>query len=113
RENNTGLGAEVLLAPDHGLMGGTFMNSRDARSWYAAYQWRPLHWRPAFAQVSAGVAVAAINGYPTYHDGAWFLTLLPLLSIEGRWLGVNLSIVPTIKDRVDGAIAVQIKLRVW
>jgi hypothetical protein len=113
RENNTGLGVEVLLAPDHGLMAGTFMNSRDERSYYAGYQWRPLHWRPAHVLVSAGVAVAAIDGYPTYKDGGWFLSLLPVLSIEGRRLGINLSIIPTIKDRIDGAIAVQVKLRVW
>ena len=113
RENNIGLGVEVLLAPDHGLMGGTFMNSLDERSYYAAYQWRPLHWRPAGVQVSAGVAVALIDGYPTYKDGGWFLSLLPVLSIEGRRIGINFSIIPTLKDRVDGAIAVQVKLRVW
>jgi hypothetical protein len=113
RENNVGLGVEVLLAPDHGLMAGTFMNSRDERSYYAGYQWRPLHWRPAHTLVSAGIAIAAIDGYPTYNNGGWFLSLLPLLSIEGRRIGVNLSIIPTIKDRIDGAIAVQVKLRVW
>jgi hypothetical protein len=113
RENNAGLGVEVLLAPDHGLMAGTFMNSRDERSYYAGYQWRPLHWRPAHALVSAGIAIAAIDGYPTYNNGGWFLSLLPLLSIEGRRIGVNLSIIPTIKDRIDGGIAVQVKLRVW
>lgn len=113
RENNTGVGVEVLLAPDHGLMAGTFMNSRDERSYYAGYQWRPLHWQTAHAWISAGIAVAAIDGYPTYNDGGWFLSLLPLLSIEGSRVGVNFSIVPTIKDRIDGAVAVQIKLRVW
>jgi len=113
RENNVGLGVEVLLAPDHGLMAGTFMNSRDERSYYAGYQWRPLHWQTAHARIDAGIAIAAIDGYPTYNNGGWFLSLLPLLSIEGRRIGVNLSIIPTIKDRIDGAIAVQVKLRVW
>lgn len=113
RENNIGLGAEVLLTPDHGLMAGTFVNSHDERSYYAGYQWRPLHWEPAHARISAGIAVAAIDGYPTYKDGGWFLSLLPVLSIEGRRIGVNFIIVPTIKDRVDGAIAMQVKLRVW
>lgn len=113
RENNTGLGVEALLAPDHGLMAGTFMNSRDERSYYAAYLWRPLHWRPGDTHISAGIAIAAIDGYPTYRDGGWFLSLLPLLSIEYRRIGVNFSIIPTIKDRIDGAVAVQIKLRVW
>ncbi|MGH8641361.1 MAG: hypothetical protein ACRET6_06605 [Burkholderiales bacterium] len=112
RENNTGLGVEVLLAPDHGLMAGTFMNSNDARSYYAGYQWRPLHWQPPHVHISAGIAISAIDGYP-YRDGGWFLSLLPLLIIESRWVGVNFSVVPTIKDRLNGAIAVQIKLRVW
>jgi hypothetical protein len=89
------------------------MNSRDERSYYAAYEWRPLHWQPGGTHVSAGIAIAAIDGYPTYRDGGWFLALLPLLSIEGRRIGINFSIIPTIKDRIDGAVAVQIKLRVW
>jgi hypothetical protein len=112
RNNNIGLGVEVLVAPDHVLMAGTFMNSNDERSNYAGYQWRPLHWQPAHAQVSAGLAISAINGYP-YRDGGWFLSLLPLLSIEGRRVGVNFTIIPTIKDRLNGAIAMQIKVRVW
>jgi hypothetical protein len=113
REDNIGLGAEMLLTPVHGFMAGTFINSDRTRTRYGAYEWRPLRWRPGNIDVSAGVAVGAFDGYPRYRDGAWFLVPMPLLAIEGRRLGVNLSVVPTLKDRVNGAFLLQLKLRVW
>jgi len=113
RNNNIGLGAEVLLADDHGLMGGTFINSNGARTHYAAYEWRPLHWQFAGVNIGAGIAVGAFDGYPKYRDGGWFVAPLPLLSIEGKTFGANIGVIPTVANRFDGAIAVQIKLRVW
>jgi hypothetical protein len=113
REDNIGLGAEVLIARDHAVMAGTYINSYDARTYYGAYQWRPLHWQPAGIAVSTGVAIAAVNGYPKIRDGAWFMAPLPLLCIEGRLLGANFTIIPEISDRIHGAIAVQLKLRMW
>jgi len=113
REDNVGFGAEVLVAPDHALMAGTFINSNRARSHYAAYQWRPLHWEPAGIHVSAGIVIGAFDGYPNMRNGGWFIGAMPVLSVEGKWFGANFTIIPTIKDRIDGAVAVQIKLRVW
>ncbi|MDH3318154.1 MAG: hypothetical protein OEO84_00500 [Betaproteobacteria bacterium] len=113
REDNIGLGAEVGLAEDHALTAGTFINSERARSRYGAYQWRPLHWRPAGVNVSAGIALGAFDGYPGFRDGGWFLAALPMLAVEYERVGVNLFIVPTISNRVDGAVSVQFKLRLW
>jgi hypothetical protein len=113
REDNWGVGAEVVLAADHALMAGNFINSDRERSRYAAYQWRPLHWQPYGINVSAGVMLGVADGYPKYHNGGWFIGLLPLLAVEGKRVGANFSIVPTIKDKVDGAVVLQIKLRVW
>ena len=113
REDNIGVGAEVLVAPAHALMLGTFINSDRTRTRYGAYQWRPLHWQPGGIKVSAGIAAGGFDGYPRYHDGGWFFAAMPVLAIEGERLGANLSIVPTLKDRVDGAIILMIKLRVW
>jgi len=113
RNNNIGFGAEVLLADDHELMAGSFINSNRARTHYAAYEWRPLHWQFTGFNLSAGIAVGAFDGYPNYHDGGWFVAPLPLLSIEGKTFGANIGLIPTIKNRFDGAIAVQVKLRVW
>jgi len=113
RENNTGLGAELTLAEDHVLAAGSFINSNRGRSRYGAYYWRPLHWRPAGINVRAGVALGAFDGYPNYRNGAVFAAALPMLAIEGGRVGANIFLVPTIKNRLDGAIAVQFKLRVW
>lgn len=113
RENNTGLGMEILVARDHALMAGTFINSEGARTRYGAYQWRALHWRPAGVSVSAGVAVGVFDGYPRMRDGGSFVGAVPLLGIEGSRLGANLTIVPTLTGRLHGAVAVQVKLRVW
>lgn len=113
REDNWGVGVEVVPAPDHAVMAGNYINSDRERSRYAAYQWRPLHWRPYDIDVSAGIALGVFDGYPKMNNGGWFIVPLPVLAIEGKRLGVNLSIVPTIDDRVDGAVVLQIKLRVW
>lgn len=113
RNNNIGLGAEVLLARDHVLMGGTFINSNGVRTRYAAYEWRPLHWQFAGINAGAGIAVGAFDGYPNYRNGAWFVAPLPMLFIEGRTFGANVSLIPTVANRFDGALAIQIKLRVW
>lgn len=113
RNNNAGVGAEVMLAPDHALMAGSFINSNRARTRYAGYQWRPLHWEFSGFTATAGIALGAFDGYPNYRDGAWFVAPLPMLAIEGRRVGANISLIPTVANRFDGALAVQVKLRVW
>ena len=113
RENNVGFGAEVVVAPDHALMAGTYINSNRARSHYGAYQWRPLHWQPAGINVNAGIVIGAFDGYPQMRNGGWFIGAMPVLAVEGKRFGANFTVVPTIKDRINGAVAVQIKLRVW
>jgi len=113
REDNVGIGAELWFAEDHALMAGTFINSDRVRSHYGAYQWRPLHWQPAGIKVGAGITVGAFDGYPRYHNGGWFPAVLPVLAVEYKRVGVNIFLVPTIRDHLDGAIAVQLKLRVW
>ena len=113
RNNNIGFGAEVILADDHELMAGSFINSNDARTHFAAYEWRPLHWQFTDFKVSAGIVLGAFDGYPNYRNGAWFVAPLPLLSIEGKRFGANIGLIPTIANRFDGAIAIQVKLRVW
>jgi hypothetical protein len=113
RDDNIGVGIELVMAPEHAVSAGTFINSNRARSRYVAYAWRPLRWELGGVDVALGVVAGAFDGYPNYRDGGWFVAPLPLLAVEGRRLGVNLSIIPTIRDRLDGAIAIQLKLRVW
>jgi hypothetical protein len=112
RGDNWGVGAEVVFTPDHTVMAGNFINSNGERSNYASYQWRPLHWRPSDIDVSAGIGLGVVDGYP-YHNGGWFAMLFPLLAVEGKRIGANITVVPTIEDKVNGAVVLQIKFRVW
>ena len=113
RGDNTGFGAELTLTDDHALAAGSFVNSDRMRSHYGAYLWRPLHWQPAGIKVHAGIALGAFDGYPRYRDGAWFPAALPMLAIEGERFGANLFFVPTIANRLNGAVSIQFKIRVW
>jgi hypothetical protein len=113
RNDNPGPGVEVALARNHILLAGSYINSNRARTRYGAYEWRPLHWRVAGLEVGAGIALGAFDGYPKYRNGGWFVAPLPVVAIEGSRFGVNLSVIPTIRNRLDGALAVQVKLRVW
>lgn len=113
RGKNIGLGAELMLAEDHALAAGTFINSDRKRSHYGAYVWRPLHWQFTDVKVHVGVAVGGFDGYPNYHHGGWFPAALPVLALEGDRIGVNVFFVPTIANRTNGAISFQFKLRVW
>jgi hypothetical protein len=113
RSDNWGVGAEVTFSPDHSLLAGSFINSDGRRSQYGAYWWRPVHWNFSDVGVHAGVVAAALDGYPNYRNGGWFVAPIPAVAIEGSRIGANVMFVPTIKNRVQGAIAVQFKLKVW
>lgn len=113
REDNIGVGVEVLLNPNHGLMAGTFVNSDRQRTRYGAYQWRPLHRELANVTYSAGLIAAALDGYPRVRNGDWFIAALPLVSVEWKRIGINFTIIPTVKDRLYGGVAAQVKLRIW
>lgn len=113
REDNIGVGVEIEIRADHAAMLGTFINSDRDRTRYAGYQWRPLHWNPSSFEVSAGLIVAALDGYPRMRNGGWFVAPLPIVTIEGDRVGVNFTVVPTIRNRLNGAFAIQVKIRLW
>jgi hypothetical protein len=111
REKNWGVGAEYVFRPNHAAMIGTVINSENHRSRYLGYQWRPLHWQPYGVDVHAGVALSVVDGYPTMNNKGWFIAPMPMLAIEGKWLGANVMLLPNMKH--GGAIALQLKLKVW
>ncbi len=113
RENNIGFGAEMELCRKHVFTAGTFLNSDDERTRYAGYEWRPLHWQPAKIDVSGGLILVALDGYPRVREGGWFVAVLPMVSVQWKRVGFNLTALPTIKDRLYGAVAIQFKFRVW
>jgi hypothetical protein len=111
REENYGLGAEVLLAPEHGFVAGTLINSNRERSRYGGYQWRPLRWQLAGVSVSGGLVFALIDGYPKVRAGGWFPALVPVLAVEYSFYGANVIFIPNSSN--GSALGLQLKLRVW
>ncbi|HZQ71405.1 MAG TPA: hypothetical protein VFB08_00705 [Burkholderiales bacterium] len=111
RDFNYGLGAEMLLAPNHALIAGIYENSESQTSKYAGYEWRPLHWQPAGLRVSGGLAAALMDGYPSMNNKGFFLAAFPTLAVEGRTFGVNFILVPNFAH--GAAVAAQFKLKAW
>ena len=46
-------------------------------------------------------------------DGGWFIAVIPAASFEYKNVGANLMFVPSYKDRLYGAISLQLKFRVF
>jgi hypothetical protein len=111
RQDNYGFGAEVFVAPRHGFLAGSFINSNRERSRYGGYHWRPWHWRPAGVNLSAGFVFGLVDGYSNTNHGDWFPVVLPVLSAEYGHFGANLSFIPHPSN--GAALALQFKLRVW
>lgn len=105
-EQNPGLGIEHYLTRDFALVAGFYRNSRpteDGTSTYGAIAYTPLVLGP----VRLGFMVGAVTGYkaalvlPTYSG---------LISIGGRDEGVNIQILPSLRDRSPvGAFGLQLK----
>jgi antimicrobial peptide resistance and lipid A acylation protein PagP len=111
RQDNYGIGAEVIVAPEHGLIAGNFINSNRERSRYAGYHWRPWQWQPADIELRTGLILALIDGYSNTNHGDWFPVAFPTLSAEYRMFGANLIFIPASKN--GAVLALQLKLRVW
>ncbi len=107
--NNYGLGGEYRYSTTSSVMLGVFHNSDRDTSHYIVWHWQPLEFGPVHLGAVAGV----IDGYPQMLDGGWFPVVIPMLSVEYRYIGANLLLVPSYQNRLHGAISLQLKLRVF
>jgi len=106
---NWGFGAEYRFNTVASVTAGRFYNSDRAYSNYAGVYYQPI----AIGTIKIGAVIGGFNGYPTTNHGSWFAAALPALTWEGDLLGANLFIIPTVGDRVHGAISLQVKFKVW
>ncbi|OJI04653.1 hypothetical protein AOC28_06830 [Polynucleobacter sp. MWH-Adler-W8] len=106
---NWGAGLEYRFNTVASVTAGRFYNSDRAYSNYAGIYYQPI----AIGPIKIGAVFGGFNGYPATNNGGWFAAALPALSWEGEWVGANVFIIPTIGDRVHGAISLQLKLKVW
>jgi hypothetical protein len=107
--NNYGFGAEYRYSTTKSVTAGRFYNSEYQTSSYAAWLWQPVMLGP----VRFGALLGVINGYPRANNGNWFPLVLPVASYEYKFIGINLTYVPTIQDTVYGALSLQLKLKVY
>ena len=105
-ENNLGLGLEYRTSEELSFMAGVYHNSVRKNTTYAAVNWQPL----SMGAFKLGAAVGLMNGYPAMNRGGTFFAALPMATYEGRRFGVNLGLIPSMKD-VDGAVILQFKVR--
>lgn len=106
---NWGAGAEYRFSTVASATFGRFYNSNREYSNYAGIYYQPI----AIGPIKFGAVVGGFNGYPQTNNGGWFAAALPAFTWEGNRVGANVFIVPTIGDRVNGAISAQLKLKVW
>jgi len=104
---NTGLGFEASLTDTYSVTAGFFRNSDRETSRYVGVYAMPFK-AGAF---KAGAAMGAFDGYPKMRDGGWFPAIIPTVAYEGPRFGLNVSVIPTVGEKLHGAIAFQLKYK--
>lgn len=107
--SNAGIGAEYRFSTVSAVTAGRFYNSDRAYSNYLGMYYQPI----ALGPFRLGAVIGAFDGYPKTRDGGWFPAVIPTISYEYKWVGLNLAIVPSYKDRLYGALSFQLKLKVF
>ncbi|MET0265348.1 MAG: hypothetical protein ABW202_07025 [Duganella sp.] len=108
-DENPGIGAEYRFSTVASATVGRFRNSDRAYSNYVGVYYQPFKIGP----VRLGAVVGAFDGYPRMRDGGWFPAAIPTASFEYQRVGVNVAIVPKYKDRLYGALSVQLKFKIY
>jgi len=107
--NNWGVGLEYRFNAVASATIGNFKNSDNGHSNYAGVYYQPI----AIGPVKLGVVAGGFNGYQSTNNGGWFPAVLPALTMEEGRFGANLFLIPTVGDRVHGAISLQIKVKLF
>ena len=106
---NYGFGGEYKFSSVASVTAGTFRNSNYRQSNYVGLYWQPI----AIGPVHIGVVAGGFNGYSSNNNGGWFPAMLPALTLEGKSVGLNVILIPTIGDRVSGSLSFQLKFKVF
>ena len=104
---NPGFGIEVPLTSTYSVTAGMFHNSNRATSHYVGMYVMPY----SFGPFKAGAVVGGFNGYPQAFNGGWFPAIIPVLAMEGNQLGMNVAFIPTVGEKLHGAVSFQLKYR--
>lgn len=106
-DSNPGIGAEYRFSTVISATAGRFYNSDRQYSNYAGVYWQPV----ALGPLRLGAVAGVFSGYPRAHNGGWFPAVIPAVSVEYQRVGANIAIIPGYKDRLYGAISIQLKVK--
>lgn len=106
-DRNPGIGAEYRFSTVAAATAGRFYNSDRQYSNYAGVYYQPF----AIGPVRLGAVVGGFSGYPKMRNGGWFLAAIPVLSFEYQRVGANIAVIPRYKDRLYGALSIQLKFK--
>lgn len=107
--NNWGVGLEYRFNSVASATIGNYKNSDNGHSSYAGVYYQPI----AIGPIKLGVVAGGFNGYQSTNNGGWFPAVLPAITIEEGRLGANLFFIPTVGDKVHGAISLQLKVKLY
>jgi hypothetical protein len=107
--NNYGLGVEYRYSTSSAFTAGQFYNSDRQTSHYVGWYWQPV----SLGALRLGGVIGGFDGYPKMLNGGWFPAVIPVVSYEYQSVGANIAFVPTYKDRLYGAISVQLKVKLF
>lgn len=107
--NDFGVGGEYRYSTVNSVTLGEFDNSDNKTSRYAGWYWQPI----GLGSVRLGAVFGMLDGYPKMLNGDWFPAVIPTVSIEYKYIGVNLLLIPGYQDRLYASISLQLKLRVF
>lgn len=106
-QQNAGFGMEYAIDKERSLVIGEYRNSVHKDTRYIGGAWMPL----GYGLVKVGALAGLVDGYPKMRGGGFFPVLLPLVAVETKYVGVNLTVMPSIPGQVSGCVAVQMKYR--
>lgn len=107
--NNLGVGLEYRFTSVASVTVGNFKNSDNANSTYIGIYYQPF----AIGPIKLGVVTGGFNGYLSTNNGGWFPAVLPALTVEEGRFGTNIFFIPTVGERVHGAISLQLKIKLY
>jgi hypothetical protein len=107
RDANPGIGFQWEVRPQWSLAVGHFKNSNNKRSNYLGALYMPVE----LGSLRVGVAFVAFDGYPDMRNGGWFASAIPTLGLYGKDWALNIGGIPELKDRVHGAVSLQLLRR--
>ncbi|MDO8412969.1 MAG: hypothetical protein Q7S51_04170 [Gallionellaceae bacterium] len=106
---NFGIGGEYQYSTVSSIVVGSSHNSVRHMSHYVGWNWHPI----ALGPVHFGVVAGGVNGYPGVNNGGWFPVVIPAASIEYKSIGANLIFIPSFKDKLYGALSLQLKVKLY